>query len=56
VSKWLQDALGLVELAGIGTALQQMINDPAAAEAAYAGLLQGVYTQGRGDLNLLLSL
>lgn len=55
-SNLLNDALGLASFIGVGAFLAQVINDPAAAEQAYAGAIQGVYTAGQSALDDLLSL
>jgi hypothetical protein len=52
----LNGILGLSGLVAFGEFLQQVINDPAGAEAEYAGIFQGLVGTGTDALDALLSL
>jgi hypothetical protein len=52
----LKAALGFAEFAGVGAFLAQLIDNPAGAEAQYAGLIQGAWNDGQHGLDALLSL
>lgn len=55
-SNLLQAALGVADMAAVFTFLSQLVSDPAGAEQQYAGLIQGLYTQGHDLFDQLLNL
>lgn len=55
-SNLLQDALGLVSLAGVGVFLADAIDHPAAATSEFADTIQGLYSTGQSAFEALLSL
>jgi hypothetical protein len=52
----LNDALGLVSIAGVGVFLAELINDPAGAEAKYSDAIGGLVSGGQSLFDSILSL
>lgn len=55
-SSLLKAALGFAEFAGVGAFLAQLVDNPAGAEQAYAGLVGGAFNAGQVGLEDLLRL